>query len=212
MCTLRTAMTTLTVVRHGRTAYNVDTRYLGALDPPLDDTGMAQAHTLAASLPRGATVLLCSPRLRARQTAAVLGAAWDLPCRVADAFAERDVGVYEGLTQAEARAAWPVLWNQDITRRWDAAPPGGETIAAVFTRVADGLDRVRRDHPGEQVVLVAHGFVAKVVRALLLPMDRDAFFAYALKNGEYARYALTAQSVIDPCPPALAGARPTRAR
>ncbi len=40
-------------------------------------------------------------------------------------------------------------------------------------------------------MLVAHGFVAKVIRALLTGLSWDAFFRDALKNGEVAHYPLT---------------------
>ncbi|TWI67763.1 putative phosphoglycerate mutase [Pseudoduganella lurida] len=185
----------LVVVRHGRTAFNIEDRYLGALDPPLDAVGIEQAAALAHALPAALggrpTALTCSPRLRARQTAAILATAWRLEASVIDAFAERNVGVYEGLTREEAQAAYPALWAQDITRQWHAAPTGGESIQAVFDRVTAGLDRLRRDFQGQTVVLVAHGFVAKVIRAILTDLSREEFFRYALKNGEFARYQLT---------------------
>ncbi|QBE66890.1 histidine phosphatase family protein [Pseudoduganella lutea] len=182
--------TSLFVIRHGRTIFNAQDRYLGALDPPLDEDGLRQAAALAGVLAGRADVLVCSPKLRARQTAGVLAAAWSLPVVTIGEFAEREVGVYEGLTREEARAAYPALWEQDITRRWDAAPTGGETIRAVFERVARGLAIVQRDFAGRSVVLVAHGFVAKVIRALLADLSRDDFFRYSLANGQVALYTL----------------------
>jgi broad specificity phosphatase PhoE len=182
--------TALFVVRHGRTAFNAEDRYLGALDPPLDEHGLRQAGELAGVLAGQADAIVCSPRLRARQTADVLAAAWRLrPCTIAQ-FAERDVGVYEGLTRDEARERYPRLWERDITRQWDAAPTGGETISQVFGRVADGLAIVQREFAGRNVVLVAHGFVAKVIRALSTDLSWDDFFRYSLKNGEVELYGL----------------------
>ena len=182
--------TSLFVVRHGRTAFNAEDRYLGALDPPLDEDGLRQAVALARTLEGHADVLVCSPRLRARQTAQVLAAAWSLPVVTIAQFAERDVGVYEGLTREEARAAYAALWEQDITRQWDAAPTGGETIRAVFERVAAGLAIVQREFGGRSVVLVAHGFVAKVIRALLADLSWEDFFRYSLANGQVELYTL----------------------
>ncbi|HEX8606082.1 MAG TPA: histidine phosphatase family protein [Pseudoduganella sp.] len=187
--------TSLFVVRHGRTALNVEDRYLGALDPPLDALGLQQAAGLARLLHGQADVLVCSPRLRAVQTAQAMASAWDVPVRTLGQFAERDVGVYEGLTREEAQAAYPVLWGHDITRQWDRAPPGGESIAAVFERVAGGLATLQGDYAGRSVVLVAHGFVAKVIRAILAGMSREAFFRYSLKNGDVELYALSHEAL-----------------
>jgi probable phosphoglycerate mutase len=188
--------TSLSVVRHGRTAYNADNRYLGALDPPLDEVGLAQAQALAQTLGERPDVLLCSPLLRARQTAEVLAKAWEMDAGTVSHFAERNVGVYEGLTQDEARTAFPVLWEADITRRWEVSPPGGESIEIVFARVALGLNLVRAAYPGCHVVLVAHGFVAKVIHALVNSVGWDAFFAYALHNGACARHVLAHDTEI----------------
>lgn len=88
-------------MRHGRTAFNIDERYLGALDPPLDELGLQQAADLASLLAGRADAIVCSPRLRAMQTAKVLASAWHVPFTILDAFAERNVGVYEGLTRNE---------------------------------------------------------------------------------------------------------------
>ncbi len=187
--------TSLFVVRHGRTALNAEDRYLGALDPPLDDHGLRQAAELARLLHGQADILACSPRLRARQTAAAMAAAWGIPVRSIAQFAERHVGVYEGLTREEAQAAYPALWEQDITRQWDRAPTGGESIEAVFARVSEGLSLLHRDHAGRNVVLVAHGFVARVIRAIVTGMSWQEFFRYSLKNGEVALYALTREAI-----------------
>jgi probable phosphoglycerate mutase len=190
--------TELLVVRHGRTALNVEERYLGALDPPLDAHGFAQAAALAKTLRCPVDAIVCSPKLRAMQTAAVLAAAWGIPARPLDMFAERNVGVYEGLTQEEARTTYPDLWEKEITRQWNAAPPGGETIEAVFNRVRQGLEILRQDYLGQTVVLVAHGFVAKAIRALLLDLSWAEFFLYAMKNGDVERYSLQCQGKPSP--------------
>lgn len=181
----------LYVVRHGSTAFNVDERYLGALDPPLNEQGRRQALALAQRLHGVADVVVSSPRLRAVQTAEVLACAWKLPLHVVEHFAERDVGVFEGLTKEEARHAYPALWARDITRRWDEAPPGGESIEAVFARVALGLQALQLAFTGKAVALVAHGFVAKVVRALMEDVAWDGFFAYSLHNGEADAYSFS---------------------
>lgn len=196
-CSLFPLSTTrLLVVRHGRTAFNVEERYLGVLDPPLDPCGVAQASALAAALRGEADAIVCSPRLRAMQTAGVLASAWGLPIRPFEEFAERNVGVYEGLTRDEARAAYPALWEQNITRQWQEGPPGGESIEAVVVRVRQGLCVLRRDYPGQTIVLVAHGFIAKVIRAMLLNSTWTEFFRYAMKNGEVERYALAGDAPL----------------
>lgn len=175
-------MTRLLVVRHGQTQFNAELRYLGALDPELNDHGIDQARALRESLPRQLDAVLCSPLRRAHQTAQIFceGRGWTP--QVHDTFRERNVGVFEGLTQREAQTLYPDLWAQNITRQWHAAPPGGETIAEVVERVSRGLRDIEKQHKGQVVVLVAHGFVAKVARAVSLA-GFDDFFDWQLENG-----------------------------
>lgn len=126
--------------------------------------------------------LLASPLLRTRECAAILSRQLGLPVELAPAFRERDVGLFEGLTQTEARTRYPKLWARNITRRWAQAPPGGETLDEVIARVSQGLTALASTMQGERVLLVAHGVVAKVIRAVTI-VGFDDFFEWQLPNG-----------------------------
>lgn len=173
----------LYVIRHGQTEENRQHRYLGSFDPQLNATGRAQADEAATGLPARIDLIISSPLLRARETARIIGARLDINVAIAAHFRERNVGVFEGLTQAEARHRYPELWARNITRQWDAAPPGGETISEVVTRVRTGLLQLTLACPDREVLLVAHGFVAKVIRALVQSSFAD-FFTWQLANGQ----------------------------
>jgi len=174
----------LVVIRHGETRANAEGRYLGALDMGLNETGWEQVGTLAQELVRETPFqrLLSSPLLRARQSADVISRALVLPVQVIPTFRERHVGVFEGLTQAEARSRYPELWMRNITRRWAEGPPDGESLDAVIARVSSGLIALADEARGERVLLVAHGVVAKVIRAVTTKGFAD-FFEWQLHNG-----------------------------
>ncbi|BDT67736.1 phosphoglycerate mutase GpmB [Comamonadaceae bacterium OS-1] len=172
----------LLLIRHGQTDVNAEHRYLGALDPELNAFGVAQAVALNGVLPADLAAVVCSPLRRARQTADLLCLGRACSPVVHAAFRERNVGIFEGLTQTEARQQFPALWAQNVTRTWDAAPPGGETIQAVVDRVHHGLRELYAAYAGQQIALVAHGFVAKVVRAVSHAGFED-FFDWQLGNG-----------------------------
>ncbi|WP_323893983.1 histidine phosphatase family protein [Aeromonas allosaccharophila] len=175
----------LVVIRHAETQANAEGRYQGSLDIGLNDDGVRQisrlAEQVAATLPPFDR-LLASPLLRAKECAAILSRQLGLPVELAPAFRERDVGLFEGLTQAEARARYPELWARNITRRWAQAPPGGETLDEVIARISQGLTALASTMQGERVLLVAHGVVAKVIRAVTIA-GFDDFFAWQLPNG-----------------------------
>jgi broad specificity phosphatase PhoE len=181
----------LLVVRHGETQFNVEHRYLGALDPELTAKGIAQATALNSALPVHLDAIVCSPLRRARETARILSNARGTLPLVVDTFRERDVGVFEGLTQEEAQVQFPELWARNVTRLWKSAPTNGETIDEVFQRVAKGLSDLYESHAGTVVALVAHGFVAKVARAICRNDVQD-FFDWQLANGAVCELTLTA--------------------
>lgn len=89
----------LYVPRHGETWANAEHRYLGAIDPQLTERGREQAEALAAKLPQTLDAVVVSPRLRAIETAHIVNRERVLPIAIFDSFRERDVGVFEGLTQ-----------------------------------------------------------------------------------------------------------------
>ncbi|WP_421342196.1 histidine phosphatase family protein [Aeromonas veronii] len=178
----------LVVIRHAETQANAEGRYQGSLDIGLNDDGVRQIFCLAekvAVAQQPFDRLLASPLLRTRESAAILSRQLGLPVELVPAFRERDVGLFEGLTQVEARTRYPELWARNITRRWAEAPPGGETIDEVIARVSQGLTELASTMPtmqGERVLLVAHGVVAKVIRAVTMA-GFDDFFEWQLPNG-----------------------------
>ncbi|WP_310567878.1 histidine phosphatase family protein [Hydrogenophaga sp.] len=177
---------TLLLARHGETDLNTEDRWQGRIDAPLNATGHAQAGALAASLPAGIEVLVVSPLLRARQTAEPAAQRLGLTPRLDADFRERDFGVFEGLTEAEAAQRYPELAARNAAYRWDEEPPGAESTRAVVDRVARGLQRLREEHEGRTVLLVSHGFVVRCLRYLIDGLSEDAFFAATrIPNGHF---------------------------
>lgn len=126
-------------------------------DEPLEARGRRSAAALAGNFAQIRTVWT-SPALRARETAAALG----LSPVVDPALRDLDVGRWAGRSLAEIEAAEPdgfAAWINDP----DAAPHGGEAIAALLARVGSWLD-ARRDHKGG-IVAVTH---AAVMRAAVI--------------------------------------------
>ncbi|NWD26931.1 histidine phosphatase family protein [Pseudomonas yamanorum] len=173
----------LYVVRHGETDANAEGRYQGSLDIDLNERGVLQARELRARLPSQIDAVVVSPLRRAQQTAAIVFADDGLELHTLDAFRERGVGVFEGLTQAEAAQRYPELWAQNITRQWELAPTHGESVSQFVERIRKGLNELLVNHGQQVVVLVAHGVVAKAIRALVRD-DFSDFFDWQLRNGE----------------------------
>ena len=164
--------TTTLLLRHGQTALSVERRFAGRGDIPLTDVGLEQASAAAARLARRGHIdlVLTSPLLRARQTASAVADAVGVPLAEDVDLAETDFGSWEGLSFGEVMARWPdemAAWMADA----DAAPPGGESFAAVAVRVDAALDRLVAAYQGQTVVVVSHVTPIKTIvcRALLAP-------------------------------------------
>ncbi len=153
--------TRVIAVRHGETAWNVETRIQGQIDIPLNDTGRWQAAQLAAAVAHEPLAAVYASDLeRAHATARALAQSRGLSV-VADAeLRERAFGSFEGQTFAEIEAQWP-----DDAQRWrrrDAEygpPDGGERLADFYQRCVAAAARLAAAHPGQTIALVTHGGV-----------------------------------------------------
>ncbi len=164
--------TTTLLLRHGETPLSTERRFAGRGDIPLTEEGLRQAAAAAGRLAAhgGIDVIVTSPLRRARQTAEAAARATGAPLLADDDLAETDFGEWEGLTFAEASERWP-----DVVSAWlhevDAAPPGGESFAAVGRRVNGALDRLLAGNEFRTLLLVSHVTPIKtlVCRAMLAP-------------------------------------------
>ncbi|MBT2211121.1 bifunctional RNase H/acid phosphatase [Actinomadura sp. NEAU-AAG7] len=151
-----TEPTTTLLLRHGETPLSIERRFAGTVDTPLTPGGLAQARAAALALKdRDLDGIVTSPLSRCRDTAAEVAAATGLDVRVEDGFRETDFGAWEGLTFAEARDRDPAAldaWLADP----DAAPPGGESFAAVARRVRTALDKLKVRYRHRPVLVVSH--------------------------------------------------------
>ncbi|UZE22062.1 histidine phosphatase family protein [Pseudomonas sp. B21-056] len=173
----------LCVIRHGETCANAEQRYLGSLDPALNERGRAQALALLGHLPENLDAIVVSPRLRTQETADIINRSLNLSSEIMDAFRGRDVGVFEGLTPEDASERYPELWSQNITRRWAAGPTGGESVSDVVTRVRRGLLELGDRYRSKTILLVTHGFIAKTIFALART-DFSDFYDWQLPCGD----------------------------
>ncbi|MBE5802416.1 MAG: histidine phosphatase family protein [Clostridiales bacterium] len=182
----------LFITRHGETDFNVQRRYAGQADVPLNETGVCQARELAEVLATESfDVIITSPLTRARQTAeAVRQYHPETPLAVMPEFAERHLGVYEGLTGQEAQQCYPDLWARYCTRQTDDAPTGGETVRQCDDRVAAGLAKLRATCGDKQVLLICHGFVSKAIHRQLGGLSYEEMYAFNLANCQVAVYDL----------------------
>ena len=176
----------ITAVRHGETAWNVDTRIQGQIDIGLNVRGQWQAQQLGAALAEhGLNHIYTSDLARAHHTAlAIANHAGIAPQAVAlhAGLRERAFGVFEGRTHAEIEAQWPqdaLRWRQRVP---DWAPQGGESPLQLRQRVEQTVAHIAARHPGEHIALVAHGGVLDMLYRLATGQEVNAVRTWELGN------------------------------
>ena len=179
------------VTRHGETDYNVQKRYTGSTDIPLNANGLYQAEELANNLTSiDFDIIVSSPLLRAKQTAEVIHKRYDVPIVFIDEFAEINVGVYEGLTREEAQAQYPNLWAKLGSRPIDDAPTGAETHRQFDFRIAVGIAKIKSEYIKNNVLLVCHGFTARTINRQLTGLSFEDMHTFSLGNCEIVKYTV----------------------
>ncbi len=173
-------MTTLFLVRHGRSTANTAGVLAGRADGvELDDKGREQAETARvrlAGVPLAAAVV--SPVLRCRQTAQQILTDRDVPEFLEEGLSECDYGEWTGRTLKEL--ADEKLWKTVQQQPSAAVFPGGESMTAMWSRSVGAVrewDRRLTAEHGEHTawLAVSHGDVIKAILADALGMHLDSF-------------------------------------
>ena len=188
----------LYVTRHGETDYNVQKRYTGSTDIPLNAKGLQQANNLAHYLSSEEfDVIVSSPLLRAKQTAEAIQKFHHVPIVFIKEFAEICVGVYEGLTREEIQAQYPKTWARLAdgwtslgSRPQDDAPEGGETPRQFDIRISVGIKKIKETYSENKVLLVCHAFVARLINRQLAGLSFEEMDTFILGNCEIVKYVL----------------------
>jgi broad specificity phosphatase PhoE len=208
----------LWIVRHGQSAGNVarDAAELAGAsmidlhtrdaDTPLSDLGRQQARALAqwfAALPeiQRPNVLMTSPFVRSRQTldevAAALGCA-PRDVRSDERLREKEFGITDRYTRRGIHEKFPELAEQRaLVGKFYFRPPGGESWCDVILRLRSVVEVLRRDHVGDNVLIVAHQVIVNCMRYLLECMDEAQILAID-RGADVPNCAITEYALGEP--------------
>lgn len=204
---------TLWIVRHGQSAGNVARDAAEAaghpvidiaerdIDTPLSELGRRQARALGhwfGELPsdRHPEVVLCSPYVRARETARLMLQAAGIPrdsvrMRFDERLREKEFGILDRLTVHGIRQKYPELSEQrSHVGKFYFRPPGGESWTDVILRLRSMVDTLTRDYARRRVFVVAHQVIVLCFRYLLEGLDEERILAID-REGDVANCSVT---------------------
>ena len=149
--------TTLFLMRHGQTDWNLAGKMQGHVDIPLNATGREQAKRVAHFLkkkPVSLAALYSSDLQRAHQTAQEIAEVFALEITLAADLREGHLGKMQGLTKQEYHALFGPFDYQVFPEEIGAEPRD-----KVVARALNYLHLIVQKHKGEQVGIVTHGLV-----------------------------------------------------
>ena len=171
-------VTRVYLMRHGEVQNGGEKRYNGHIDIDITGKGVEQMHRLAGLLSgKPVAEVYSSDLIRSLRGAEIIAQALGGTGRTAlRELRERSVGAWEGLTAEEIRDRYPgeyAAWRSDFL---NYRPPNGECLLDVRDRVLPVFRKAVITHPGEEIAMLLHGGVNRVVLADALGLDLRNLF------------------------------------
>lgn len=165
-------------VRHGQTDLNLAKKMQGGgTEKELNETGVSQAYNTKKELEKVKyDLVICSPMKRAKQTAEIINEGRDIPIITDERIRERKLGDYEGrdVTEEMENNIWDYKLNYNI--------PNGENLHDFEKRIDEFFDDIKEKYHDKSVLIVAHGGIAKVIKAHLYGMPESQNLAEISMN------------------------------
>jgi alpha-ribazole phosphatase len=175
----------LFLIRHAQTKHNHDRRYQGSTDAPLNETGELQAREIAKRLSNKKIDAIYSSNLqRSVQTADFITKVHNLKINQDERLREISFGNWEGMSYDEIQKISPDLLEKWIDDPANIAPPNGETLVQLASRVKSAIDEIKsKNTKDETVLLVTHGGVIRTLLCIVLGVELNNHLKFDCATG-----------------------------
>ena len=170
-------MSTLVLVRHGESQWNLENRFTGWVDVPLSPKGEEEAKKAGERLKKenirfnaAYTSVLQRAQLTLASILDVLGQS-GIPVTKDQALNERHYGDLQGLNKAETALKFGDEQVKIWRRSYDIAPPNGESLKDTAARTLPYFDKVIVPElkAGRNIIIAAHG---NSLRSIVMHLDK----------------------------------------
>ena len=162
------------LIRHGESTWNAEGIIQGWGDPPLSETGRAQARSLGLRLSQreGIDALYSSTLRRARETAEIIGGLTGTSPRLDERLREGGIGVLTGVNLKDVSNLYPDIWRDWQNNPLQTSIPGGEDNESFRRRVVEIMEAIIANHAdNDQIAVVSHGGTFGIYLAHLIGLD-----------------------------------------
>jgi len=162
------------IVRHGQTELNVWEGFQGHTDFPLTDEGIAQVKRNIERLKAYKFKrIVCSDLKRAKDTAAIIADAFDVPVTEDASLREVYFGCWDGMTDESIKREYPEMWRNRCLNKWAFNEYDGESYEQAFERAKAWLVALYDTN----TLVVCHRSFGKIMRGAYLNLTPDEIMA-----------------------------------
>lgn len=187
-------VTTLYLIRHGETEGSETKRYKGSIDVPLSENGIKQmkgtsvfiqnvmqdkknhASCIVHPASSNLSAIYCSPLSRAVSSAGIIAGPYGLQPVETPELRERSFGIWEGMTFSEIKEKYPEEFEAWADNPLRYSPIKGESTLEVKDRIMPPLTRILEGHKGDNIAVVAHGGVNRIILCHFLGIPLENIF------------------------------------
>lgn len=191
-------MTCVIFIRHGETNWNVEQRWQGQIDVPMNATGHQQAVSTAAALELlPISAIYSSDLIRTQESAGYLARKFNLPVQTDPRLREIHQGMWQGLSTSEIQTRYALKFEERTHSPLEFAPPGGESVREVGERLASFLIDLIDIQPESTVAVVTHGFVIALLQVLVKSAPFEEIWQNIPKSGAWIEHCISMADAIE---------------
>jgi broad specificity phosphatase PhoE len=172
------------IARHGETTWNVEGRIQGRSDPDLSPQGVAQSLALLEQLKdRPISAIYTSTLKRSIRTAQPIAKFLNLPIQEESELDEIAFGMMEGVQVPSFNEELKREWERFKEDRFNYRIPGAENFTDVANRLKPFKEKILRDHPGQEILIIGHMIVNRFLIGMLLEYPLEEIQRTEQHNG-----------------------------
>lgn len=190
------------LIRHGETTGDIENRYGGDYDDDLSEKGQDEAKELADKLiSSGIQLILCSPRIRAQQTAKSLANKLNCEIKNIQDLRERNQnGILTGMVRDEAKEKYPELTEK--VKDYHNQIEGAEGYGDFVIRIKKAFEEIKAIKDYETIAVVTHGgpirvFFREILKAGEIEIGDCAYVILEIENDNFIIKELDGITLVD---------------